>query len=332
MSRDVLCIPRKHLVFLKIHKAASSTVLNILYRYGEARNMTLALPFYNHLGCPKLFKATYVKDFDKNSSKEYNILCNHMKFNLPEVKKVMPRQSSYFTILRNPNKLAESACSYFHTMTPAFREAKSLDRLLSRPDTFYKLSRTKDHYARNLMWFDLGQDPNAQDDPDYVNNTLLELERTFHLVMLAEYFNELLVLLREALCWQMEDMVYIKLNVPQSSSVSGLPPTTSSKLQEWNSLGWILDRHFNSSFWQRVAHYGQSGQDAARRLLPPETPPPTLGHLPPREGGYQCCADGFGADEILRRFLMVEQEHMVCSITPLLLVSSKIKKSSRMRV
>ncbi|XP_059831140.1 galactose-3-O-sulfotransferase 4-like [Hypanus sabinus] len=134
MSQDAFCKPRRPVVF----KAASSTVLNILYRYGEARNMTFALPFYDHLGYPRLFQATYVKDFGKNSSEEYNILSGE--------------EGDAKTILRNANRLAESAFSYFHA---AFREAKSLDRFLSRPDTFYRLSRTNDHYAG---WFDLGED------------------------------------------------------------------------------------------------------------------------------------------------------------------------------
>ncbi|XP_051900499.1 galactose-3-O-sulfotransferase 2-like [Pristis pectinata] len=256
ISLDPSCKPRRHVVFLKTHKTASSTILNILYRYGEARNLTFALPFFDHLGYPQLFKARYVKDFERNPSKEYNIICNHMRFNLPEVRKVMPNQSVYFTILRNPDQVAESSFSYYHDVTPAFREAKSLDRFASRPSTYYSPSAADNHYARNLMWFDLGGDHNAQGDPSYVNSTLQALERAFDLVLLAEYFDESLVLLREALCWPIEDMAYFRLNARLRLSVAPLAPAASSKLRQWNSLDWSLYSRFNRSFWERVARYG----------------------------------------------------------------------------
>ncbi|XP_050700188.1 galactosylceramide sulfotransferase-like [Eriocheir sinensis] len=57
MQTEPSCTPSNHLFFLKTHKCASSTVQNILFRYGYSRNLTFALPRSgNYLGHPKYFK------------------------------------------------------------------------------------------------------------------------------------------------------------------------------------------------------------------------------------------------------------------------------------
>ncbi|XP_078389848.1 galactose-3-O-sulfotransferase 2-like [Cetorhinus maximus] len=265
-SPEPSCTPRKHVAFLKTHKTASSTILNILYRYGELWNLKFALPFVDHLGYPKRFRAEFVKGFAKSRVKEYDIICNHMRFYLPEVMKVMPIGSFYFSIVRDPVQLAESAFAYYHNESPAFKRAASLVEFVRHADTYYNSSEPNSHYARNLMWFDFGHDNNMADTPVYVRAVLGVLERTFDLILVAEYFDESLVLLKEALCWEIKDVAHFKLNARSSDSVSPLNATTAEMVKAWNGLDWKLYRHFNASFWQRVANYGHERmqQDVAR--------------------------------------------------------------------
>lgn len=81
------CQPRSRIFFLKTHKTAGSTVLNILYRYGEARNLTFALPLSKHsqLFYPHFFASHFVEGVSSRSVKEFNIMCNHMRFRKSEV-------------------------------------------------------------------------------------------------------------------------------------------------------------------------------------------------------------------------------------------------------
>ncbi|XP_067827952.1 galactose-3-O-sulfotransferase 2-like [Heptranchias perlo] len=255
-SLDLFCNPKKHVLFLKIHKAGSSTILNILYRYGEARGLKFALPLRDHLGYPRRFKAGFVKNFTQNHTTNYNIICNHMRFNLPEVKKVMPNRTFYFSIIRNPVHVAESSFAYYKDISSAFDKVESLSEFVSNPAKYYSPAKLNSHYSRNLMWFDFGYDNNAEDTHDYVDAAILELERTFDLVLISEYFDESLVLLKEALCWEMKDVSYFKLNARTNASVVPISPAMAEKVQAWNSLDWKLYRHFNGTFWQRVASYG----------------------------------------------------------------------------
>ena len=72
-------------MFLKTHKTASSTVLNMLYRFGEERGLRFALPLGYQFGYPLLFNAHRVKGYRGPRVLEFNIIGNHMRYNKPEV-------------------------------------------------------------------------------------------------------------------------------------------------------------------------------------------------------------------------------------------------------
>lgn len=79
------CQPHTHIMFLKTHKTASSTVLNILYRFGEERNLRFALPLSYQFGYPLPFNAHRVKGYRGPGAMEFHIMGNHMRFNKQEV-------------------------------------------------------------------------------------------------------------------------------------------------------------------------------------------------------------------------------------------------------
>lgn len=80
------CQPHTHIMFLKTHKTASSTVLNLLYRFGEERGLKFALPVGYQFGYPLPFIAQRVKGYRGPRVAEFDIMGNHMRFNKPEVR------------------------------------------------------------------------------------------------------------------------------------------------------------------------------------------------------------------------------------------------------
>lgn len=249
--------PVTNIMFLKTHKTASSTILNILYRFSESHNLTTALPEGSrvHLGYPWLFVTRYVEGLkqDNRLQHHFNIMCNHLRFNYPEVQKVMPSDTFYFSILRNPVFQLESSFIYYKDYAPAFQRTKSLDEFLADPWKYYNASVSlRNVYAKNNMWFDFGFDNNAPADMDYVHKCLAEVEQRFHLVLIADYFDESMVLLRRRLRWQLDDVVSFKLNVRSQSSVSHLTPESQERVQHWCALDWQLYQHFNRTFWTQL--------------------------------------------------------------------------------
>uniref|UniRef100_UPI00358FCB38 galactose-3-O-sulfotransferase 2-like isoform X1 n=1 Tax=Myxine glutinosa TaxID=7769 RepID=UPI00358FCB38 len=254
------CKPRHHIMFLKTHKTAGSTVMNILYRYGDYWNLSFALPSDHLFGYPALFKKTRVRGHE--TGQPFDVMCNHMRFQLSEVKKVMHPDTFYFTILRHPVEQAVSAFSYFKSSASAFRNVDSLDSFMQNPLRFFRPGAKGNYLAHNLMWFDLGLDPEKNHTQTQLQKIFSSLDDTFSIVLLADYFDESMVLLRHALCWSLDDVVTFKINSRSNASIKAISQETAVRLRQWNSLDWALYSHFNTSFWDRAVHFGLERLDA----------------------------------------------------------------------
>lgn len=164
----------------------------------------------------------------------------------------------YFSIVRDPVALVESAFSYYRGVVPAFRRAGSLPEFLASPQRFYRSAERGSHYARNLLWFDFGLDLPPGSGLGTIRAVLAGLQRTFHLVLLTEHMDESLVLLRSALCWGLDEVAAFRHNLRSPEAVRPLTPADAARLRAWNSLDWHLYAHFNRSFWGRVEQFGRA--------------------------------------------------------------------------
>ncbi|KAM7399903.1 hypothetical protein PAMP_019140 [Pampus punctatissimus] len=251
------CQPKSHIVFLKTHKTASSTILNILYRYGESRNLTFALPLNKHsqLFYPFSFASHFVEGFSSRSVREFHIMCNHMRFRKSEVSKVMPLDTFYFSILRHPVAMMESIFIYYKSI-PAFHKTHSLDDFLDNSWQNYNSSVSNNHYAHNILSFDFGFDNNVRTETEDLEEraslAIAAIEQDFHLILISEYFDESMVLLKHALCWSLDDVVSFKLNSRSEQTRHPLLLKTAEKIKKWNALDWRIYLHFNTTFWHKV--------------------------------------------------------------------------------
>ncbi|NWZ82883.1 G3ST2 sulfotransferase, partial [Poecile atricapillus] len=245
--------PKTDIVFLKVHKSASSTVMNILFRFGEMHNLTFAFPQGGgfQLYYPHHFLARFVQGFSPLSPQRFNILCHHMRFLLPEVQKVVPSSAVYFSILRNPVQLMESSFAYYRGAS-AFSRVRSLEEFLSQPHRYYDPTSGDRHYSRNLMTFDFGFNPDGEVSPERVQLMLKAIEASFNFLLISEYFDESMVLLKEMLCWDLDSVVSFPLNTRDSSTKSPLPDSVVEKIKAWNRLDWEIYTHFNRTFWERI--------------------------------------------------------------------------------
>ncbi|XP_053574239.1 galactose-3-O-sulfotransferase 4 [Bombina bombina] len=259
------CVPKHHIVFLKTHKTAGSTILNILHRYGDRNRLNFALPFKYQFNYPNLFHSRRVKGYNAPNRPQYDILCHHMRFNLPEVQKVMPKDSFYFTIIRDPATMAESSFSYYRSVSSAFKKSPSFKAFIYNPSQYYRPGERSNHYARNLLWFDLGFNPDAEFSEALARAGSRAVEGSFNLVLIAEYFDESMVLLKEELCWELDDVVSFKLNT-RGASIP-LQNVEIERLRSWNALDWYLYNYFNHTFWEKVERFGRIRMDRELKIL-----------------------------------------------------------------
>ncbi|XP_076580730.1 galactose-3-O-sulfotransferase 4 isoform X5 [Chaetodon auriga] len=294
------CQPHTHIMFLKTHKTASSTVLNMLYRFGEEHGLRFALPLGYQLGYPLPFNAHRVKGYRGPRTVEFHIMGNHMRFNKPEVEKVMPADTFYFSIIRDPVALAESSFAYYKEVAPAFRKTKGLGDFADDPEKYYDPRLRNNHYARNLLWFDFGLDHNANFSVTLAQRGQAMIRRTFKLILVSEYFDQSMILLRHALCWPLDAVVSFSLNARQQkpSGIGGISgswvdkaaaaagvagrgghseakmlPNLSlteeqrEKLRQWNALDWYLYKALNRTFWEEIDRFGHTQMEQEVALL-----------------------------------------------------------------
>uniref|UniRef100_A0A9L0IHH4 Galactose-3-O-sulfotransferase 3 n=1 Tax=Equus asinus TaxID=9793 RepID=A0A9L0IHH4_EQUAS len=229
----------KHMTvaFLKTHKTAGTTVQNILFRFAERHNLTVALPHPSceHQFCyPRNFSAHFVHP----ATRPPHVLASHLRFNRAELARLMPPGTVYVTILREPAAMFESLFSYYNQYCPAFRRVPnaSLEAFLRAPEAYYRAGEHFAMFAHNTLAYDLGGDNerSPRDDAAYLAGLIRQVEEVFSLVMIAEYFDESLVLLRRLLAWDLDDVLYAKLNARAASSrLAAIPAALGRAARAW---------------------------------------------------------------------------------------------------
>ncbi|XP_022363464.1 galactose-3-O-sulfotransferase 3 [Enhydra lutris kenyoni] len=263
----------KHMTvaFLKTHKTAGTTVQNILFRFAERHNLTVALP---HPSCEHQF--CYPRNFSVHfvhpATRPPHVLASHLRFDRAELERLMPPGTVYVTILREPAAMFESLFSYYNQYCPAFRRVPnaSLEAFLRAPEAYYRAGEHFAMFAHNTLAYDLGGDNerSPRDDAAYLAGLIRQVEEVFSLVMIAEYFDESLVLLRRLLAWDLDDVLYAKLNARAASSrLAAIPAALARAARAWNALDAGLYDHFNATFWRRVASAGRACVEREAREL-----------------------------------------------------------------
>jgi len=100
-----------------------------------------------------------------------------MRFNYSEVKKVVPNDTLYITIVREPGELFQSTFDFFYSITNAFhfvphRQNNSAETWLDNAQKYWNKSRkdSMNHFSRNHVMFDLGYREDIVDDDEISKN------------------------------------------------------------------------------------------------------------------------------------------------------------------
>ena len=109
--------------------------------------------------------------------------------------------------------------------------------------------------GKNMMLFDFGLPVGSLNSESAVATKIAEIEANFNLIMVMEHFDESLLLLKQLLCWEWEDMTYLKLNSWQNSRRSPLSPEGRAILKNWLRGDYLLYNHFKKRFEESMRNY-----------------------------------------------------------------------------
>jgi len=257
---------KKNIFFLKAHKCASSTVQNILMRYGVEEGLDLALPKTgNYLGNPVPFNRSMIPKELSTPDGKYNIFTHHTRYNRGEMEAVLRTPVVFVTILRDPADLYESLYSFYRLDT---KHNLTLAQVISKKTVPSQLKkRMLGKIGLNQMCWDLGLQEDAFLAPRRVEAFVRRIEKEFHLVMISEYMEASLVLLARLMGWPLNRVAFLKLNARPDSRKIRLGPKDRDTLLQLNAADAHLYDHFLGVFKKRVEEYGIERLEADVREL-----------------------------------------------------------------
>ncbi|XP_070539578.1 galactosylceramide sulfotransferase-like [Ptychodera flava] len=265
------CRPLNRFVFIKPEKTGGSTVSTLLHRFGMKNELVAAIQSEGFV--IKVDKENHhlgILYYNCSDFPGYDYICSHVKiYDRLALERVVPN-AKYFTIVRSP---------YTHLKSWFYFKMRNMNLSMS-PDPFaLYLNEMKENVMVNMKLkgetnsfchrFDLDIHANETSSLE----ALHRLNRELDLVMIMEYFDESLVLLKKAMCWDFEDIIYHPCKVHAEYQ----PPTTDEMRDIITQLSHAdirLYDYFNKTFWRRVDNYDgdfkadlskfRSMQDAAR--------------------------------------------------------------------
>ncbi|XP_006816710.1 galactosylceramide sulfotransferase-like [Saccoglossus kowalevskii] len=169
----------------------------------------------------------------------------------------MANGAKYITILRDPWSQFKSSFSFFnwaHVVEEAIgNTTHHLEKFLNNPGRFYKWQNAPIHkqYMRNFMSFDLGLPLHQYDDVNAIVRFVNMIEKDFDLVMLLEYFDESLILLKRLLCWKLEDILYLKIN--QRKKLTPVQSNAEQLYRHFSQADYTLYEHFAAIIQRRMS-------------------------------------------------------------------------------
>ena len=242
--------PILHVGFLKVHKAGSTTIQNLLFRFAIRHNLTLSLPVTGG-GLRKPETAMPLKN-----GYHYDILANYV-LNWSDIFRLLPKDAARIAIIRDPLDRAVSAAYYYKDV---FHEQYLLNiqrkRFIENLISFHAENDTrKFRLTKNAM----GADFLLSKNKDHMKYNLDRLKSQFHLVMVMEKFEESLLLLKRMLRWSIQDVIFLPTNKHAHAGLN-LIDELRQKFREINFIDYAIYEYFVPILEEKIKREGKDFQ------------------------------------------------------------------------
>ena len=262
---------KKHIVFVKVHKAASSTMHNIFTRFALLNNLNVMIntqdPHINELG----YQINENVLVPRPCGSTFDLLCNHLIFNHSEISPYFPKDTVYVGIVREPFSQFLSAFIYYSYVWPQEINSKvikknpenPIEEFLENSESFLKGTRQNQVMIDNRMSVDFGfpldDFQNSKSNLSKISEFVQSLDKRFDFVLIVEYFDESLVMLRRILNWSTKDIIYVKNNVKKANdnhlpfvNRKTYPDDVTKKFAQFARLDLAVYKHFHAVFQRKL--------------------------------------------------------------------------------
>ncbi|XP_078581759.1 galactose-3-O-sulfotransferase 2-like isoform X1 [Branchiostoma floridae x Branchiostoma japonicum] len=256
--------PVTNFVFIKVHKTASGSTFMVLARFGRNHGMTICYPkrrrkaMHIQLSYPsgKLTK----KDCRPSPGRKYNLIIHHSVMNKPAMDRVMEPGTKYIGIFREP--LNHFRSIFFWKNRMARRKENPLGAFLNMNHD-RKRSYSKHH---NFQAYTMGFPKRLMNSKNksQINETIRTIAGWYSVVLITEYWEESLVLLKRKFCWTLYDILHTtdRLHALHTKK-EHIPLTTEQKQnhRKMSNIDYVMYDYLNETFWQHITKEGSEFWD-----------------------------------------------------------------------
>ncbi|XP_078677870.1 galactosylceramide sulfotransferase-like [Branchiostoma floridae x Branchiostoma belcheri] len=268
-SRDSCTKPVTNFVFIKVHKTGSASTAVILIRFAYNHHMIMC---YGNRGMRLTFPRTEIYKSScarwKEFGDRFNFIVQHTVFNKTAMDRIMRPGTKYIGIMREP--LSHFRSQFFFFKDPrryGLRKSRNpLGAFLDNPER-YELKVTKNltrSRERNKQAFVMGFPPDllGTQDTRLMDNVIKQLDQWYTFVIINEYYDESLVMLRRKLCWGLFDILHSTKHVNKQHNRKKYVSLTNKQLQNHkriNTIDFRMYDFFNKTFWRSVEEETRKG-------------------------------------------------------------------------
>ena len=248
------------IALIKVHKTGSTTLSNILYRFGIRRGLSFIMvkKRNSHQIYPKTIDKALNDIHAPCKDGKYDILNIHLKYNgRAKLLKIMHKDTRVVATLRHPLEQMRSTFNYYGFDRALIGTGKTFEDMLEKPEVYIpKIRRVFPNimeYSWNSMSIDIGlsefdipvgiQRTEILNTPKYLSEVerFLEwAESEIDFFVLSEEFDECIVLLKDYLNLQIEDFVYFTQNAAAKPVSENANEKTLNKSIEFSYIDHLL--------------------------------------------------------------------------------------------
>lgn len=262
--------PVTHIAFLKVHKTASSTAQNVFLKFGDENNLTFVLAhtkgesgWLNVISYNNSITRTNV--VPPPPGKHFDLLCCHVIYDRQAFEAVLPPDTVYIGIVREPISRFKSAVKYFSPHFILKIPGKTPLSTYAKDPLSFEPADPKKSQTNNRMGVEFGFPaelfPGRQlngSQPE-IDAYISKLGKEFKFIIISEKFDESMIIMKRMLNWHTKNVLYLDKNVGGkiTNTRKILPPEDEEKIRQFLYLDTAIYSFAMKRFNQYVDDAGE---------------------------------------------------------------------------
>ncbi|XP_013382151.1 galactose-3-O-sulfotransferase 2 [Lingula anatina] len=241
------CYPKTHVKVTKVHRCASTTVGNIILTFAFLHDLSVATP-------------SVVRSLDQNGDHlfKYDVITQFGYQNDELLRKMMDSDVISVGFIRNPLAQYVSSLHYHRGKIQSQLQSNNfLKEFMTRYQILKTVQQLPPGLKRNNIANEFGFREEDSDNEIAIQEFMERVVNMFDIVILVEYFDESLVLMKRMLCWDFQDIVYESRLTSQYSYDHLIDNELLEMHRNWSSLNYKLYDYFQQRFVQQVQAQGK---------------------------------------------------------------------------